>query len=75
LQTLATIYSPEQAFNVFASGAGAGYWNQAYYAVPIDQEFVAAFQTQVRKAFEQQVNFQGKVELIFNRIFLIAVRP
>jgi ubiquinone/menaquinone biosynthesis C-methylase UbiE len=69
-----TKHTPEEVFNIFSSGAIAGYLNQDFYDVKIDEYYRDTFKEIVEDAFIQQANEQGEVELIFNRIFLVAIK-
>ena len=59
---------------IFESGAAAGYLNQDYYAAPIGGAYTAAFREIVKESFHKQANRVNKVELIFNRIYLVAMK-
>lgn len=74
IENIKTEYTPEEVFNVFSSGAIAGYLNQDFYDIDIGEDYVENFKEIVRDAFFQQADTEGKVELIFNRIFLVAVK-
>jgi|SRR3989338_4766876 len=72
IESVKTIYTPEDVFKIFSSGAIAGYLNQDFYDVKIDDDYTVNFTQIVKDAFIQQANNNGEVELIFNRIFLMA---
>jgi trans-aconitate methyltransferase len=40
----------------------------------ISQEYIETFKNIVRKEFEKQAGKDGKVELVFRRIFLTALK-
>lgn len=65
-------YTPEKVFDVFSSGAKAGYLNPAYYNTPLPEWFEEAFLNGLRGSFERQVEPDGLIDLLFYRIFLIA---
>jgi ubiquinone/menaquinone biosynthesis C-methylase UbiE len=67
-------YSPEEVFNMFSSAAIAGYLNQDFYDVEIDEDYMDTFMKIVKDAFVQQTNDQREVEYIVNRIFLVAIK-
>lgn len=69
-----TFHAPEEAFKIFESGAAAGYLNQDFYGTTIDRAYVDRFRQIIKDAFEEQVNANGLLELIFNRIYLVAVK-
>jgi ubiquinone/menaquinone biosynthesis C-methylase UbiE len=74
IETITTFHTPEEVMTIFESGAAAGYLNQEYYATSIDDAFAEAFREIVRKSVRQQANKDGKVEVVFNRIYLLAVK-
>lgn len=67
-------HTPEEVFNIFSSAAIAGYLNQDFYDVEIEASYMDSFKKIVKDAFVQQANEQGEVELIFNRVFLVAIK-
>jgi trans-aconitate methyltransferase len=73
IHEIRTKHSPEDMFKIFSSGAIAGYLNQDYYDVEIDEHYIEKFKEIVKKEFYRQSR-DGVVELIFNRLFLIAVK-
>ena len=68
-------YSPEEVLKVFESGAAAGYLNATCYGVPMPDGYVESFRRILADAFRAQADGDGQVELIFHRIYLVAVRP
>jgi len=40
----------------------------------MDEDYIENFKSIIKEAFLQQADDEGKVELIFNRIFLVAVK-
>lgn len=74
LQTIATPYPPDEVFRIFASGAIAGYLNGDYYKRGISDEYINEFQKIIREDFHRQADDNGYVKLVFNRIFLVAVK-
>ena len=67
-------HSAEEVFKIFSSGAIAGYLNQDYYSENIDDNYIKNFKEIIKQGFKQQADTKGYVELIFNRIFLVAVK-
>jgi trans-aconitate 2-methyltransferase len=65
-------YTPEKVFDVFSSGAKAGYLNPACYDSPFPEGFETAFLDAVKHSFVRQANADGLIDLLFYRIFLIA---
>jgi len=74
IEEIRTLHSPDEVMTIFESGAAAGYLNQDYYAAPADEAYAAVFRKIVRDSFRKQANGDGKVELTFNRIYLVAVK-
>jgi trans-aconitate methyltransferase len=74
LESVKTGHTPEEVFNIFSSGAMAGYLNPAFYDVDMGKDYIQAFEETIKEAFVQQVGYGGKVELIFHRIFLMAIK-
>ena len=65
-------HTPAEVFRIFDSGAAAGYLNQEFYRLPIAGEYAGAFREAVQKAFAEQAKADGRVDLVFHRIFLLA---
>ncbi len=74
IEEVRTRHAPEEVMTIFESGAAAGYLNQEYYQDGIDDSYTGAFREIVRKAFREQAVHDGKVELLFNRIYLVAIK-
>jgi trans-aconitate methyltransferase len=74
IEEVKTLHSSDEVMTIFESGAAAGYLNQDYYAAPVDRAYTTAFREIVRESFRKQANHAGKVELIFNRIYLVAMK-
>ena len=71
---IATRHTAGEVCKIFKSGAAAGYLNQSYYSTPLSQEYIENFNNIIRKAFENQADETGQVQLIFYRIYLLAVK-
>jgi len=67
-------HTSEDVFKIFSSGAIAGYLNQDFYDVKIDNAYIETFKDIVKNIFIQQADDNGEVELIFHRIFLVAIK-
>lgn len=74
IEEVKTFHSVEEVMTVFESGAAAGYLNQACYDAPIDAEYCTDFRRIVKDAFAGQADGHGRVELMFNRIYLVGVK-
>ena len=70
--TIMTKYTPDQVFNIFLSGAQAGYLNQNYYDIELPEDYPKLFLHFIRGAFEKQSNKDGIIPLKFHRVFLVA---
>ncbi len=70
-----TRHSPEHVLNVFESGASVGYLNPACYDVPLTDGYVECFRRFLGEAFRAQAGPDGQVELVFHRVYVLAVKP
>jgi ubiquinone/menaquinone biosynthesis C-methylase UbiE len=68
-----TEHTPEEVYRIFDSGASAGYLNQRYYDVLIDEDYIRRFEEIVMESFKRQAQ-DGIINLIFNRVYLIAYK-
>lgn len=74
IQKIETYHSPEETYRIFASGAVAGYLNKECYRNGFDESYSSEFQRIVKEAFHRQATNNGEVKLIFNRIYLVAMK-
>jgi len=74
IEAIATLHSPDEVMTIFESGAAAGYLNQDHYSTPIDAAYTRSFREIARRSFQQQADRNGKVVLLFNRIYLLAIK-
>jgi len=74
METISSAHSADEAMAIFESGAAAGYLNQEHYLTKTDEEFTKAFREIIRISFQRQTRQDGKIELVFNRIYLVAVK-
>jgi len=74
IESIRTKHTPEEVFNIFSSAAVAGYLNQDFYDVEIEASYINSFKEIVKNTFVQQANDHGEVMLVFNRIFLVAIK-
>lgn len=65
-------YIAAKAYEVFASGAIAGYLGAGCYDVPIGEDYAARFESLVRGSFAKLADAEGSVTLHFRRIYLTA---
>ncbi|MBI4665966.1 MAG: methyltransferase domain-containing protein [Nitrospinae bacterium] len=66
--------TPEEALQVFASGAAMAYLNQDCYSREFYGSYVEKFWDIIRKSFESQAEADGLIGLSFNRVYLVAVK-
>jgi ubiquinone/menaquinone biosynthesis C-methylase UbiE len=74
IQTVETYHSPEDTYKIFASGAIAGYLNKDYYGCDLTENYINEFNKVIKEEFCKQAIYDGKVKLVFNRIYLVAVK-
>ncbi len=65
-------YSVEKTFDVFNSGAVAGYLNQDYFSKKLPQNFSEKILNNVKESFKEQASKDGIVDLVFYRVYIIA---
>ncbi len=65
-------YSTAKVFDIFSSGAKAGYLNPACYDSPFPEGFETTFLAEIERSFASQADGEGWIDLAFYRIFLIA---
>ncbi|AKB28331.1 Biotin synthesis protein BioC [Methanosarcina siciliae T4/M] len=66
------LFSPEEAYKIYQSGAENGYLNQAFYTETLDEDYISSFRKVVKETFEEQTDDSGMIDLKFKRIYLIA---
>ncbi len=64
--------SLDGAMRVFGSGAAAGYLGTRCYPVPLPSGYAEAMREIVRASLARRVGQDGKVDLRFRRVFLVA---
>lgn len=64
--------APDDVMRVFESGAAAGYLDPRNYAVPLQDGYPELFGRLLRSSFEAQRDDDGLVDLVFNRIYVVA---
>ena len=67
--------TPDQVMDSFESGAALAYCNPDCYQDSITQEEFDDFRNIVRKNFNDMADDSGTMELLFNRIELVAKKP
>jgi len=66
--------TPDEVFSIFGSGAAAGYLNGEYYPNPPDPSYSETFNEIIHDEFRRQAGSDGMVDLLFYRIYLLAVK-
>jgi len=74
IDVVRTLHGPEEVLGLFESGAAAGYLNPAYYDIGLNESCISDFLTIMANAFRSQADDQGNVELVFNRVYLFALK-
>jgi ubiquinone/menaquinone biosynthesis C-methylase UbiE len=74
LESITTKNTPDETFTIFSSGAIAGYLNQDYYDINITDEYMSNFKKIIKKEFTKQAGRDNRLDLTFNRIYLIAYK-
>jgi len=62
----------DKVMAIFESGAAVAYLNGEYYDTDIGWDYFDAARRIVKASFQAQANENGKVPLVFNRIYLLA---
>jgi ubiquinone/menaquinone biosynthesis C-methylase UbiE len=75
IETTRSWHSPEEALGVFESGAAAGYLNSDCYRGPLPDGYGASVRRILTREFRAQAGADGRLELVFRRIYLLAVTP
>ncbi len=69
-----SLRKPEEVMTIFESASITAYLDQENYSIPLTDTYMNTFKEIVRKAFANQANEQGFIELTFNRIYLLALK-
>jgi trans-aconitate methyltransferase len=72
LEELVARETPEGALRVFGSGAAQAYLNPDCYAAPLPEGWADAVRGIVRAAFARRAGADGRLDLRFRRVFLVA---
>ncbi len=64
--------TPSKAFEMFESGAAAGYLNPDCYDGELPPAYILVARELIAKSFHSQADSDGQVELTFFRIYLLA---
>lgn len=72
LQTESNLFSIEQAYKIYQSGAENGFLNQSFYTIPLTDEYINSFRELVLDTLKEQSDKSGMIDLLFNRIYIVA---
>jgi len=77
VERVVALHGPDKVFDIFRSGAEAGYLDPGNYrdGSGFDEAYRQGFLKRVRGALDGMVSEDGEVELVFNRVFLLAEWP
>ena len=67
--------TPEKVFEMFESGAAAGYLNPDCYDAELPPDFIEAARAIIAGDFRAQATASGHVALTFYRIYVLAKKP
>lgn len=66
---------PAKAFEMFESGAAAGYLNPGCYDVALPSTYIPVARELIARSLQSQAGSDGQVDLTFFRIYLLAHKP
>ncbi|WP_410509734.1 methyltransferase domain-containing protein [Methanosarcina hadiensis] len=72
LRDESNLFSVEEAYRIFQSGAENGYLNQSFYTAILTDDYINSFRELVKEAFKEQADDSDMVDLRFKRIYLMA---
>ncbi|WP_440947788.1 class I SAM-dependent methyltransferase [Methanosarcina sp. T3] len=72
LRDESNLFSVEQAYKIYQSGAENGYLNQSFYTVTLTDDYINSFRELVKEALKEQSDDSGMIDLKFKRIYIIA---
>jgi len=72
LREESNLFSVEQAYKIYQSGAENGYLNQSFYTVTLTDDYISTFRELVKEALQEQADNSGMINLKFERIYLVA---
>ncbi len=73
IDALPGLHTPEGALRIFESAAVAGYLGAASYDRPLDPRFARRVREIVAESFRRRAGRDGKLTLLFRRVFVVAV--
>jgi trans-aconitate methyltransferase len=72
IDRIETKHTPEEVFRIFSSGAAAGYLNREYYGTKLSPRYINSFNGIMKDEFDKQAGEDGRVDLVFFRIYIVA---
>jgi trans-aconitate methyltransferase len=72
IDELASRETPDDAMRIFGSGAEAGYLGPGSYPAPLPAGYAETVRAIVRASFERRAGEDGRLELRFRRVYLVA---
>jgi trans-aconitate 2-methyltransferase len=75
IETVTQRCGPEKTFEMFESGAAAGYLNPDCYETALPSDYISTARDLLARHFHSQAASDGQVELTVFRIYLLACKP
>lgn len=72
LRDESNLFSVEQAYKIYQSGAENGYLNQSFYTVTLTDDYINSFRELVKETLKEQSDDSDMIDLKFERIYIIA---
>ncbi|WP_269851592.1 class I SAM-dependent methyltransferase [Methanosarcina horonobensis] len=72
LRDESNLFSLEQVYKIYQSGAENGYLNQSFYKVTLTDDYINIFRELVKEAIKEQSDNSGMIDLKFKRIYITA---
>jgi hypothetical protein len=72
LRDESNLFSVEEAYKIYQSGAENGYLNQSFYTVTLTDNYINFFRELFKEAFKKQSDKSGMIDLKFKRIYIVA---
>jgi hypothetical protein len=74
LRILQAVYPLPKIYDIFSSGAAAGYLNQDYYDIPIDEQYQRDVSAIFKRSIQEQARGQDRLTLSFKRVYILALK-
>lgn len=69
------LFSEEKVLGIFKSGAENAYLNQEYYETALNDGYIDAFRSIIKRTIQSLADSEGNLNLRFTRIYLKASKP